>query len=135
MIERALAMARVRALRNALLDLHKTLLDAERRRYERAHGPIVGAHAALRLVLEDPWFRWLNPLASLIVQMDERLAGDLPFDVTEARAYADRVRQLLVNPAVDATFVGAYHRALQDIPDVVVAHARVMGLVSGEPGA
>ena len=131
LIERALAMARVRALRAALLALHKTLLDTERRRYERAHGRVEGAPAVLRLVLEDPWFRWLSPLATTIVQMDERLAEEAPFDRTEADTFADGVRRLLHGQDADATFVVEYHRSLQATPDVVVAHARVMSLLNG----
>src|SRR5829696_4759008 len=58
----ALASARLRAIRVALLPLHKTLVDAERSRYERAHGRIESAQRALRLLIEDPWFAWIQPL-------------------------------------------------------------------------
>lgn len=136
LIERALAVARVRAVRDALVALHKALLDAERRRYERVHGRIDGAHAALKLALEDPFFRWLTPLSALIVQTDERLSDDgAPLDAAGAEIYARRVRQLVHGPAAEATFLTEYHRALQDTPDVVVAHGRVMALVGGRAPA
>ncbi|MCC7009469.1 MAG: hypothetical protein IT184_11690 [Acidobacteria bacterium] len=133
LIERALAVARVRAVRDALLALHKTLIDAERQRYERANGRIEGAQAALRLVLEDLWFRWLSPLATAIVQIDERLADEsAPLDAAQGDTYLERVRHLLHD--ADGPFVAEYHRALQETPDVVVAHARVMSLLNGPPG-
>src|SRR5690349_7479323 len=132
-LTQALAMARVRAIRLALLDLHKALLDEERRRYERAHGRIESAQEALRLVLQDPWFRWLAPLASVIVQMDERLADDTPFKSAEADVFAERVRSLLIREGGDPKFREEYHRALQEAPEVVVAHGRVVRLVSSRP--
>src|SRR5689334_21375811 len=59
LVARALAVARIRALRLGLLALHKTLIDSERRRYERDHGRIESPQAALRLLLEAPAFQWL----------------------------------------------------------------------------
>lgn len=127
-IARALAAARVRALRIALLDLHKAVLDVERRRHERIHGRIETAQAALRLALEDPAFQWLHPLAEMIVQMDQRLADDGGMGVDEANAFTDRVRGLLQGDQGPADFRLAYHRALQDEPEVIVAHGRVASL-------
>src|SRR4029434_1345099 len=94
-IAAALAAAKYRALRTALLTLHKAVLDAERLRYERAHGPIENPGQALRLVMEDPWFTWLQPLAELIIQADERLAVDVPVDAAHLRAVRVHVRGLL----------------------------------------
>ena len=127
----ALAMARVRAIRLALLDLHKALLDVERRRYEHAHGRIENPHEALRLVMQDPWFRWLAPLAKVIVQMDERLADRTPFTAEEANAFAERVRTLLMRDSGDPKFRAEYHRSLQETPEIVVAHGRVVRLLTG----
>ena len=127
----ALAMARVRAIRLALLELHKAVLDVERRRYEHAHGRIENPHDALRLVMQDPWFRWLAPLATMIVQMDERLADHAPFTAEEADAFAGRVRALLMRDGGDPKFRDNYHRSLQETPEVVVAHGRVVRLVTG----
>ncbi len=76
LVAKALAVARVRALRLGAVALHKTLIENERRRYEKDHGRIESPHAALRLVLEAPAFQWLHPLAEVIVQMDEKLAED-----------------------------------------------------------
>jgi hypothetical protein len=124
LVAKALAVARVRALRLALLALHKTLIDTERRRYERSHGRIENPHAALRLVLEAPAFQWLHPLAELIVQMDEQLADEGAIGVAESEAFVDRVRGLLHGDGHDR-FREEYRRALQEAPEVVMAHAEV----------
>lgn len=130
LIARALAAARIRALRLALLDLHKAVLDTERQRYERVHGRVESPQEALRLALEDPAFQWLHPLAELIVQMDQRLADDSGVGVAEANGFIDRVRGLLQGEQSPADFRAEYHRALQDSPEVVVAHGRVASLFS-----
>jgi trans-aconitate methyltransferase len=124
-VARALAVARVRALRLSLLALHKTLIDAERRRYERAHGRVESPHAALRLLLTHASFQWLHPLAELIVQMDEHLAEDGAIDVARAEAFRDRVRGLLQDADGDERFRGEYRRVLQEAPEAVMAHADV----------
>ena len=129
-VPQALAAAKLRAIRTALLHLHKTLIDAERLRYGRAHGqPIEGPHHALQLVLRDPWFAWLRPIAELIVQADERLADeDRAVSPDEAEGYASQVLELLQQDLGGADFRREYHRSLQELPDVVVAHAQIVKL-------
>ena len=61
-------------LRQALLRLHKTLLDWERSGYERIHGR-QSSHDLLKALLNDPQFAWLRPMSQLIVRIDEML-GD-----------------------------------------------------------
>ena len=127
----ALAAARLRAIRTGLLTLHKTLLDAERHRYQRAHGGEIGSpHQVLQLVLRDPWFAWLRPIAELIVQADERLADDRPIQMDQVESFATQVQQLLQQDLGDPQFRDEYRRSLQELPDVVIAHARVMSLLS-----
>jgi hypothetical protein len=63
-------------LRDALLDLHKTLIDSERAVYETNVGPIQSPHHFFQLVSSDPWFAWLRPVSQLIVAMDEALDAE-----------------------------------------------------------
>jgi hypothetical protein len=65
-------------LRDALLDLHKVLIDSERAVYETNVGPIKSAHHFFQLVSSDPWFAWLRPVSQLIVAMDEALDAEEP---------------------------------------------------------
>jgi hypothetical protein len=127
----ALAAAKLRAIRMGLLALHKAVLDAERLRYERANGRIESAGRALQLVLGDSWFAWVRPIAELIVQADERLADEAPVRMDETDAYATQVVALLQQEGGGALFRDEYQRSLQDVPEIVIAHARVVALVAG----
>jgi len=128
----AMAAAKLRAIRMGLLTLHKAVLDAERRRYERARGRIESPGHALKLVLGDSWFAWVRPIAELIVQADERLADDAPVRMDETDTYAAQVLALLQQDGGGALFREEYQRSLQDVPDIVVAHARVVSLLTGK---
>jgi len=126
----ALAVTRLRALRMAVLSLHKALVDVERARYERAKGRIESPQQALRLLMHDPWFAWLKPLSDLIVHADERLASEVPVGPLDVKVFTDHLARLLqVQPDEDDTFLDSYRRALQDAPDVIMAHARVVALL------
>jgi hypothetical protein len=116
-------------VRRALLRVHKALLDDARIRYEREQGRIEGSGALLRLVLTDPWFDWLHPLSGLVVQIDELLAADEP-KANVGDALLAQARTLLRPDAAGDGFQRRYHRAVQDAPDVLIAHVaagRVMG--------
>jgi hypothetical protein len=129
-VSSALAAARVRAIRTALLALHKVLIDVEVLRYSRTKDHIESPHQALHLVLRDPWFAWLRPISELIVRADERLNDDKPVGVEEAEAYASQALGLLQQDMGGADFRREYHRSLQEQPDVVVAHANVVKLAA-----
>ena len=62
-------------LRTTLLTLHKTLLDMERREYEREHGH-VSPGELFRLVLDHQQFGWLHNISEFVVRLDETLAGE-----------------------------------------------------------
>src|SRR5258708_3301404 len=72
------ARQRLRGLRETLLTLHKALLDSERTAYEIAHGTVPSAGAFLQLLINDPWFKWLRPITTLLVEIDESLAAKKP---------------------------------------------------------
>src|ERR1043165_6972969 len=82
----------LKALRTGLLRLHKTLLDLERRDFERARGRIGNSYEFLQLVLKDPWFDWLHRLSEMIVQIDETLDShsETPATEADARAFVER---------------------------------------------
>ncbi len=72
------ARQRLYEVRQTLFTLHKALLDSERTSYELGHGPIGSPAAFLQLLIHDPWFAWLQPITSLLVQIDEALAAKKP---------------------------------------------------------
>jgi hypothetical protein len=111
-------------VRRGLLRVHKALLDDARIRYEREQGRIEGSGALLRLVLNDPWFAWLHPLSGLVVQIDELLAADEPTSA-DGETLLNQARSLLKPDANGEGFQRRYHRAIQDVPDVLIAHVAV----------
>lgn len=117
-------------VRQVLLRLHKTLLDFEREAYERKHGRISNSYQFLQLVMSDPWFGWLRQLSELIVEMDELLAAREPASESTALALVEQSK-ILLNPTESGVeFQRNYFRAMQQSPEVVVAHsefARVLG--------
>ena len=108
-------------VRRALLRIHKALLDDARIRYEREQGRIEGTGTLLQLVLNDPWFAWLHPLSGLVVQIDELLAADDP-TTADAEVLLNQARALLKPDENGEGFARRYHRAIQDVPDVLIAH-------------
>ncbi len=116
-------------LREALLQLHKTLVDSERVGYEAAMGPIPSPNHFLRLLSGDPWFAWLLPLSGLIVTIDEALDRRIPLSPKEAQDLLTQTRRMLVASEEGHGFPRSYFEALQRDPDVIFAHSRVVLLL------
>ncbi len=114
---------RLDAAHGGLLRVHKSILDHERRRYERVNGPVEGALAFLQLVLNDPWFSWLRPISELVVQIDEFAASKEPRPPAEGEALLQQARDLLTPSEAGSPFGREYFRAMQESPDVAMAHA------------
>lgn len=119
---------RLPELRDALLDLHKALVDSERVSYEKTIGAISSPNHFLQLLTGDPWFAWLHPISQLIVAMDEALDGKEPLTTAGADALVNQARRLLVASEDGEGFSRHYFDALQRDPDVVLAHAKAATL-------
>jgi hypothetical protein len=123
---------RLTELREALLRLHKTLLDSERATYEQTFGKIASPYQFLHLLTTDPWFAWLRPVTQLVSAMDEMLDAKLPLTVAGVDALATQAKALLVATAGGEGFSGHYDEALQRDPDVVFAHAAAARLIRAQ---
>lgn len=121
---------RLQQARNALLKLHKALVDSERATYEKTFEKIPSANHLLRLLTTDPWFAWLHPLSLLIVSMDEALDEKEPLTAEKAGALVKQSTALLVASETSEGFGRHYFEALQRDPDVVFAHADAAKLLS-----
>jgi hypothetical protein len=110
-------------LRTALLELHRLLLQAQRRQAERIQGRM-SASELLQAAAEDFRFSWLGELSTLITALDEATAGEE--GETEVEAVVERARALLSPPDEGTAFGRRYLKALQDEPDVVLAHRDVV---------
>ena len=116
-------------LREALLHLHKTLLESERISYEAAFGKITSPYHFLQLLTNDPWFAWLGPVTQLITNLDEMLDAEEPLTVVGAEAMIQQAKELLVATEGGEGFSRHYDEALQRNPDVVFAHAATSKLI------
>jgi hypothetical protein len=119
------ARERLNGVRDALLRLHKALLESERLGYERANGRIASSQEFLQLALQHEWFAWLRPVSELIVQIDELLDGEEPVTDERGSVLVERTRTLLTDG--QAPFGRRYHELLQRDPSVLVAHGGVIG--------
>src|SRR4026208_418699 len=108
-------------LRQALLRLHKTLLDWERGGYERIHGR-QSSNDLLKALLNDPQFAWLRPMSQLIVRIDEILGEKTPPMRNDVDAVVAQVRMLTSPNETGNTYERRYDMALQEHPDAVFAH-------------
>ncbi len=120
---------RLSELRIALLTLHKALVDSERVSYEKTVGQITSPGHFLQLLARDAWFAWLQPFSHLIVTLDQTLEAKPALTRANWAALVKQTSQLLVAAEVGEGFSGHYYAALQRDPDVVLAHAVVVGLI------
>lgn len=123
------ARQRLTNLRRVLLRLHKALLDAERETYERAHGQVTGGEL-LQLAINHEQFAWLHPVSELIVRIDETLDADEPATADDAEALLAGARSLLKPSEAGGGFGRRYFEAIQQEPDVVLAHREAARLLS-----
>jgi hypothetical protein len=123
------ARQRLTGLRNALLALHKTLLDSEAAAYEREVARLNSRHQLLGLVLHDPWFAWLHELSELVVFIDEMLEAKEPPSPAEAGRLVGQARDLLSPAEFGEDFGRKYYQAMQRDPAVVLAHGATVALL------
>lgn len=119
---------RLRALSTRLLRLHGVLLDRERLAYEERHGS-VASRELLHLLLHDEQFSWLRSLSSMIANIDAIVDADEPIPPESVRG-AFRAAYRLLKSDEGGDFRDKYHLALQDSPDVIMAHAAVSRVLS-----
>ena len=127
--------ARLRDLSTRLIRLHKVLLDRERHAYEQRHGSIPSGEL-LRLVLHDEQFSWLRVLSAMIAEIDAIVDAEEPLEHENAQNVFREAYRLLKSGGAGA-FQDKYHVALQESPDVVMAHAdvsRVLPASTAAPG-
>ena len=120
---------RLRELAAGLVRLHLLLLERERRAYEERHGP-VGSHELLRLLLNHAQFAWLRSLSGLMARVDELADADEPIAREELERVLGQTHRLLKSGDSGA-FQDRYRDALQESPDVVMAHAGITGVLRG----
>jgi hypothetical protein len=111
-------------LRLALVELHRKLLDAERRDYERLHGRLSDA-AFVAVTVSNRDFSWLGALTTLIVNLEEAARARAGL----ASEYLYEIRRLLTPGANGGEFNRKYKLVLQRSADVHQVHRRVMRVI------
>jgi len=125
---------RLSDLRTRLMQLHKLLLDEERRAYEAVYGPVTSGPALLQLVLHHEHFAWLRSLSAMISTIDAALdEAEGGLAEAEVESFLGRARGLLRSGG-DTPFETKYREALQRSPDVVMAHAAVIKVFQASAG-
>ena len=120
------------ALRVTLLRLHKTLLDMERREYERVNGH-VSTGELFRLVIDHEQFAWLHNLSEFVVRLDETLAGEQPVSDKDTHSAIMLARNMFAPSESGDVFQKRYFDAIQRDPAVVMEHAELARLFANEP--
>src|SRR6185503_15207452 len=119
-------------LRRTLLPLHKALLEWERNAYERKHGRVAKGEL-LRVIVTDPQFAWLRPVSELIVRIDQTLDTETPDSVVDVDPIVAQARRLVAPDETGTPYEQRYHTALQEVPDVVLAHRAVTAVLKDIP--
>jgi hypothetical protein len=120
------------ALRMALLRVHKTLLDMERKEYEKENGQ-VSTGELFRLVLDHAQFDWLHNISEFVVRIDETLAAKEPVTREYTTAAISVARKMFVPSESGDGFQKRYFDAIQRDPAVVIGHAELARLFNSEP--
>jgi hypothetical protein len=128
----ATAREKLITLRLALLKLHKTLLDMERREYERANGKVTVGEL-FRLVIDHQQFGWLHNISEFVVRLDETLAGENPVTPEDVRTAISLARKMFAPSEAGDAFQKKYFDAIQSDPSVVIDHAELARLFNNEP--
>jgi hypothetical protein len=113
-------------LRRLLLQLHKTLIDWQRRDYETMHGRLQTTQL-LQIIFNDPSFAWLRTMSGLIVRIDEALEVKPP-EISETGPLVAAARELIA-PEAGSPYASRYHAALQELPEAVLAHRDLVQLL------
>jgi hypothetical protein len=142
----------IQAVRHAALYLHRVLIQVVRLEYERTHGRIDSPATLWHLAVSDAQFAWLRPLSQWLVELDEAPETDSDNEVSASDVIAaavrgldhtDAVRGLEYSAAVrgeletllsDPEWNQRYMQLLQEVPEVVIAHAKLQNELQRLPG-
>lgn len=119
-------------LHTALLTLHKSLLEYQKKQHEAQHGAIPNPHVYLDLVMNHESFQWLRELSAIIVAVDEPSIRTEPIAATaeEIVELQQRIKSLLTSNAEGGEFTTKYIAAVKADSDVATAGGATLQLLS-----
>jgi hypothetical protein len=124
----------LRAVSRAMRDVHRSLIDFSRERYELVHGAVRTRGELLGLLLGDEAFAWLGPLSGLIAEIDDLAARDVApneADMEETRALVEALTSSSDDPNA---FGSRYIALLASEPRVAMHHGELRAAVQALPG-
>jgi len=124
--------ANLEELRNALLELHRAILQAQRLRYERDHGRVESRGELLQLVVRHPEFAWIRALSALIAQLDEWSQSQAQGRDEEIAATVRALKTLIQPDGTNEEFTSRYWPMLEITPEALVAHVRLWRLIAAD---
>jgi hypothetical protein len=125
--ERAELRAALRETWKQLMPLHRALIDSASAEFNANIAPVSGPTHLLQLLQDDPFFAWLKPMTSLIVDIDTMSRTD--FERADVDAIVARIEQFF-GSSPDADFSARYVPVLQRDFDVAVSHAALRQLLA-----
>lgn len=123
------------AIRKIVLDLHKSLMEAQRVRYEKVHGRISNPSEFLGLLLEHPQFAWLRAMSALIARLDEWEEGGEEASAEEFDAIVAAFRELIEVNGKHPTFSAPYWEIVNETPEALVSHVKLWRLIESRSNA
>ena len=120
-------LKKLNLIRDELLKLHEALMDFQVREYEKLSGKIENRGKLYELMTNHPLFYWLRSLSGLIVSLDEIDAK--PENLENAEDLFAYIQKLLSPNEEGNEFSQKYHQAIQNFPDALVAHGKVVQLL------
>ena len=120
----------LKAGRDLLLSLHKSLVDYERWVYEERHGKITSGQF-LNLLIEDADLAWLRKFSALIVDIDEMFAQEDGFAEEAVAVHLSKLRDLSRMNVDDESFITRFKQVLQQDLDAAAKQGELKGLLSG----
>lgn len=112
--------------RDLTLQMHKVLIDNEKRLREMVDGPISPSRF-LTMLLEDQELSWLRRFSTLIVDIDEMFAQRDGFLEDAVEAHLNAMREWIAVDEIDLEdeFAVKFRAALQQLPEVAAIHGEL----------
>jgi hypothetical protein len=110
--------------------LHKALIDATQREFEKTHGRITNPYALFTIVANDPAFAWLQPMTRAIVELEDLAGRKAPAPV-EAEVGASRAALEELLKAEGDPFATRYLALVQSSPEIAVEDGRFHAVLRG----
>jgi hypothetical protein len=120
----------LRALSRALRDVHRSLVEFSRERYELSNGAVHGKTALLDLLLNDEAFAWLRPLSKIIVEIDELAARKTAPSASEVEEIRARAEALTTASRDRNAFGSRYVALLASEPRIAMNHGELRAAVA-----